>query len=425
MSQIYSFGLYFWYMWANIFMLAQPLVLILVLNHTVGTQFSGLFGFWYAVSAPIYALLSLNIRVFVAVDDLKGGSFIDVIAQRIYMFLGILLALLLVLYFRQHSSGETLWEAIGIIISISLLRFSEGLSDASMGYFMRVNRARDVCIAFGCRFLFGMIVFTTLILSGQSLSISLGILAIVSIFIFYLLDFVKLREAIPSFNFYSIKKSLFSLAPVKLMVGFIPAALVNLANVFDTNVPRYTIEKYVGLNGFAAFLTVSFVLAAISNMVVPFFTMGVSTLGRALKDRTLSGKKLVNKVAFSNVMVGVIIGVILLIILLMTPIHWISLITGIKSEDLSQVIIPLGIWAALSIVSSGIGYTLTALGVLSKQTLMLTLKILLFLILIFCEILSKDSHGIACASASAQAFATLYGLLLLVSRLHKINRSYS
>jgi O-antigen/teichoic acid export membrane protein len=416
-KRIYSFANYFWYAAGTGLMLLAPLAITVILNRIGSPEDVGAYSFAYAVTAPMQAFFGIHARTFIAMDRLYGHEPVDVAAQRFHMMAGLFLGAGIVAMFRGFDAQE-----VAVLASMCLVRTAEGLAEVSAGVMQRQHRPEIIAAAYGVRAIATIAVFAWLYSAGWKLAPALTVMAATRLAIFVLLDQPILKMIGAPMPVSAIVRSLRSRRPLRLFRHLMPAALLILLSVVETNLPRYVVEGATGLVVLGIFTSLTFILYAVTNIIVPVYQMTIAPLGQWAARADAEAARHATHVVFVNVMISAVTGTALVV-----GAHFVGTriaVWGLGPHYAGQgpLLIALSVCAAIGLLRSCLGFVLTGLDAITALSLMSVANMALFGVLVYAGSGGTGVVGIAWDWAIASAVTATAGLLIAAGRLVRLHR---
>jgi len=306
----------------------------------VGTFVLGL-----AIVAPIIAFAELQLRGVQASDAQDKHSFGEYIGLRLIslIFVLVISTMIAFLFYRE-------WAVIAVIILTAVSKCIESTSDIVYGRFQKNMRMDKMGRSFIYKGLLSLILVVAVVWLTHSVVWALAVMAVswlVILFCYDLPQAATFGQIAPHFN----KHSLWILAKTAAPLGFV-MALVS----FQSSVPRYFVERYLGKAELGYFGAVSYVVVAGSTFVmalgqsaVPRFAKYYVTDRKAFKVLFVKMLAIVLAMGISMVILGTVFG------------KWFLRI--VYTEEYAQnhiVFIWLLVTCTVTFVNSIFGYAVTA-----------------------------------------------------------------
>jgi len=416
-KRIYSFSNYFWYAAGTGLMLLTPLAVTIVLNRTGSPEDVGLYALAYAVTAPMQAFLGMHARTFIAIDRLYGHNAVDVAAQRLHMAVGLLLGTGLVAATRGFA-----WQEVAVLAVMCLVRTADSLAEVSAGVMQHRHRPDLIALAYGVRAVTAIGIFAWIYREGAGLAVALAAMAAASLTVFILLDRPALARLGAPLTWSRVLESAASRRPFRLFWRLLPAALVLLLSVVETNLPRYTVEGVVGLVELGIFTSLSFVLYAGTNLIVPVYQMTIAPLGQWAARGDAIGARHATHIVVVNLLITATTGAALVLAVALVGTRVMVWALGPHYADQGPLLMALGSAAAVGMIRSCLGFVLTGLDAIRALSAMSIGNMVLFGIVVYAGSGGEDVVGIAWAWTMASGTTAIMGLLVAAGRLLRLWR---
>jgi O-antigen/teichoic acid export membrane protein len=416
-KRIYSFANYSWYAAGIGFMLVAPLAVTIVLNRAGSPEEVGLYSLAYAVTAPMQAFLGMHARTFIAMDRLYGYRPADVAAQRLHMMIGLFLGAGIVVAARGFAEQE-----VAVLAALCLVRTAEGLAEITAGVMQREHRPDLIAVAYGVRAVVAIGIFASLYGAGFGLPISLAGMATASLIAFALLDRRLLNGIDASLPWSGVVESVRSPRPFRLFRHLLPAALLILLSVVETNTPRYVVESATGLINLGIYTSLTFVLYAATNLIVPIYQMTIAPLGQWAARTGSVAARHATRIVIVNVLIAAAAGVALVVAVRLCGTELAVWGLGPHYAGQGALLIALGVSAAVGMLRSCFGFVLTGLDAIRTLSMMSVGNMALFGMLVFAGAGGEGVVGIAWDWAMASGTIVAVESLIAAWRLLQLWR---
>ena len=315
---------------------------------TVGQYALGL-----AITAPIFMLFNLQLRAVQATDAKDTYEFGHYFGLRLITSL-IAIVFVSIILFIGHYDVQTSW----IIFLIALSKGIESISDIVFGLLQKHERMDRIALS---QILKGplSLVFLAIILwlTGSLISAIIGLI-VTWLCLLVLYDFTNARSfsrVIPQID----RRRLWELVKLSFPLGIV-MMLVSL----NPNIPRYFIEGYLGAEQLGYFAAITYIMVA-GNTVVN--ALGQSASPRLAKLYANQQMDKYKKLLLRLVAVGLCLGIIGIITVIFVGEHILCILYSKEYADYNHIFIIVMVSAAISFVSSFLGYSMTAARVFKIQ----------------------------------------------------------
>ena len=417
-KRIYSFANYFWFAAGTGLMLLTPLAITVVLNRTGSSQDLGLYAFAYAVTAPMQAFLGIQARTFIAIDRLYGHDAVDMAAQRFHMAAGLFLGVGLIAVLRGFQ-----WHEVAVFAAMCMIRTAEGFAEVSAGMLQRRNRPDLIALTQGARAVAAIAIFAWLYYLGFGLPVALAAMAAVSLVVFIFVDRSLLGYIGTPLRWSEMAKSVGSRRPFRLIRHLLPAGLVVLLSVAETNLPRYMVEGRIGLVELGMFASLGFALSVATNLIHPVYQMTITPLGRWAAQGGSKAARQAARIVVLNLMISAVAGLALVagVIAIGTD----AMVWGFGPQYALQdaLLMALTVGAAAGLLRSCLGFVLTALDVIRAQSVMIFGNMVMFVGLVVFGGGGEGLVEIAWTWAMASGATAIVALGLAIDRLLRLSRT--
>ncbi len=251
-----------WSLVGNVFFTICQFGAVVLLARMGSVEVLGRFALALALTAPVFFLASLNLRIIQATDVREQFRFTDYVALRLLATAAAFVAVVLLAIVPLESAG-----ASATIVLVGLAKAFEGVSDVYYGRHQRLERMDRVAWSLMLRGAAGLLgIAVGLKIAGTSSAAAAGMAtAWCAIVLFYDVKMDRLREfagdAAATIGRSNASRIL-ALARLSLPLGVV-LMLVSL----QANIPRYVLEAHGGSKALGVFAALSSFLAVGSVLV--------------------------------------------------------------------------------------------------------------------------------------------------------------
>jgi O-antigen/teichoic acid export membrane protein len=310
----------------------------------------GQFAFALAVCAPVFMLTNLQLRGVQSTDALSEYSFSDYITLRL---IGSTVAVLVVA--ATCPFLNTTYAATCVVLLVALFKSLESLSDVIAGLMQKFEMLDSAAIALLLRGSASIAVFGITFTIWRNLPMALISWISTATLVIIVYDFRVARRLAAfeggmrlCFN----HKTLRTLAITSLPLGFVSAV-----SSFNTNIPRYTIERVLSVSDLGIFASIAYPVTAATIIANSLGQSALARLSRLfVEHRFKEFECLVLKlVAFGAGLAGIAVVVVLscgnrLLTLMYTP----------EYAKQGNLFVILALTAGLNAIACFLSYALTA-----------------------------------------------------------------
>ncbi|MEN6521637.1 MAG: oligosaccharide flippase family protein [Armatimonadota bacterium] len=246
-----------WTFAGNVVYAASQWAMLMLIAKFGNPKMVGQFSLGLALTAPIFMFTNLQLRSIQATDARGNYSFNIYLGLRLLMSC---LALILVIGITLVSSYHL--DVMLVVVTIGAAKFVESISDIFQGLFQLHERMNLIAIAqmikgpLSVVFLACGIYYTKSILFG-----SLGLLlAWLSVLVFYELRVSRIIKK--QVNITSICPLWIPTKLTQLAVIALPLGIVTMLVSLNANIPRYTIERFMGQRELGIYAAMAYSMVA-------------------------------------------------------------------------------------------------------------------------------------------------------------------
>lgn len=357
--------------------------MLVVLAKLGSAEIVGQFTLALAVIAPVIMITNMQLRGVQATDAKNKYLLSDYMAVRLFSSIVAVCIIVLILHFGHFD------KAVFLVIYILLLaKFMESFSDVFYGFFQQHEKMSLIAKSMIIKGIFSVLVMAVVFYFSSSLPWALfGILCSWTLgLVFYdwrmsryLLNVTGCSDggSLITMLFLSLlrrRRVLFRIIALAFPLGVVMGVIS-----LNSNIPRYAIEKYLGIRDLGIFAALSYAVIAVSMFMQALGQTVTPRMARYFSDHDmLSFQKLLRKMVSVNFAIG-LLGVLVILfygeevlLFIYTP----------EYAVFSNLFTVLMISATLSGVASALGYAMTA----ARQ---FNVQIPLFLVVLMSTFLSS------------------------------------
>lgn len=271
---------------------------VLVLIAKCGTaEMVGKFTLSIAIATPVFMMTNLGLRPIYVTDSIRKYEPSEYLSLRIGSSTFGLLVLLIVTLFGGYDNSVAL-----VLISVTIYKFSESISNLLHGAFQKNERMDLICKSLISRGILSLLCLYVLLKVYDSIVVATFGMAIAGFSVMVSFDLVLFTKIeIKEINwrtFFNYRNSM-DLIKTSYMVGFV-ALLVSLRS----SIPKYFIEHEKGLETLGYFSALAYVVTACTMLSE---ALGQTVVSRLSKYYVESPKNFI-KLANRSIYIGCVIG---------------------------------------------------------------------------------------------------------------------
>lgn len=280
-----------------IYALSQWLLIVILAK--LGTpEIVGQFSLGLAITAPIILFSNMQMRNLIATDSTNEYEFSEYLGTRMLL----LLFGLFVVFFVAISGPYTLTVSL-VIILVGLSKVVESLSELTHGYFQKIERMDYAGRSLIIKALSSVIAFSLVFYLTNNLNYALIGLIITWILRLFLYDFKNTKKYVSILPKINNTK--------KLIIFSIPLGFVSILNSLNTNIPRYFLEYFGGLEELGYFSAIAYLLVAGNLLIRPLSIVAAPRLANSFqKNNYIRYLKILGTLLVSALLAGIIILII-------------------------------------------------------------------------------------------------------------------
>jgi O-antigen/teichoic acid export membrane protein len=319
----------------------------------------GQFALGLAVTAPVFMLTGLNLRVVLATDARGEYRLGHYLAPRL---LGTAVGLILIasFVFLSHIHRDT---AV-VVVLVGVAKAVETLSDIIYGFWQKHERFDKIAVALACRGIGSVVAMAAVLYFTGNIAFAT---AVITLYWFAWLATYERKGAenlLASVSPQEFLRADWDIAKCRgLIVLSLPLGITMILLSLNTNIPRYFVEHYWGESALGYFAAMAYAFVA-GNTVMA--AMGQSAMPRLARyfdsDRSAFVRLLKNMV-----LLGAVLGILGVGVALFFGPTFLRLVYRADYAQYAAVFTWLMAAAAFAYVSSMLGYGMTAARIFGPQ----------------------------------------------------------
>lgn len=280
-----------------IYALSQWL-LIVILAKLGSAEIVGQFSLGLAITAPIILFSNMQLRNIIATDSTNEYQFSEYLGTRIIL---LMIGLFVIVLFVSIGAYNLTVSSVIILVGIS--KVFESLSDLTHGYFQKIERMDYAGKSLIYKAFSSIIAFSLIFYFTKKLNyalIGLIIAWVLRLFLYDLKYTKKYVSIIPQISNFK-----------KIVVFSLPLGLFSILNSVNTNIPRYFLEGFIGLEELGYFSAISYILVVGNLLIRPLSLVAAPRLAKSFQENKLRKYlKILGILMLSGIFIGVIVLVI-------------------------------------------------------------------------------------------------------------------
>lgn len=344
-----------WTLAGNIIYAGCQWAMLVVLARLGRTEMVGQFALGLAITAPVLMCANLNLRAVQATDARREYEFSDYLSLRILTTALALPVIAGITFFSGYRD-----TTLAVILLLGLSKCLEALSDIFYGFLQQNERMRPIAISMMLKGVLSLTALAAILFLTGSLTWAVAALCIVWALILALYDApqsFQLRnwstpEKVP-------RRKSFILPQVAARLAWLaaPMGVVMFLISLNGNIPRYFIERQIGLHELGIFAAITYLMTAGGTVV--------GALGQSATPRlsTLYAKG--ERAAFSALLlklaaISTVIGIAGLLVAALFGRPLLGLLYGAEYSAHTLLFVVMMAVAWLSYLGSLLGYGMSA-----------------------------------------------------------------
>lgn len=360
-----------------------------------------------ALSAPIMLLMNFQLRSIQITDVDNKYRFSDFFIFRVITSI-IAVSLIILLSFVIGYE----YFIIEIIFLVSVTKFIESISDVTFGLFQKNERMDYVSISRILKGISSVLSFGIGMILTRNLALSILLTIISWLIILIIYDFKKVRV----FSEITLTTSVPKL--INIFKIALPLGIVSMLLSLNTNIPRYGVEGYLGMEKLGYFSAISYLYIA-GNTVIN--ALGQSAAPRLSKYFASNNITAFKKLLFKMNIIGLILGVLSVIFVMIFGRLFLTIVYGTSYADYNLELIYIMIAASINYLASFYGVALTATKTFKIQPFIGLTMVIGNVLLVITFIPKLGVTGAAISIVGTALIQYLLNLLILHLKLSKKN----
>ena len=387
--------------------------MLVVLAKLGSPEMVGQFTLGLAVTAPIVMLTNLQLDIVQATDAKKQYAFSDYLGLRLIGTTIALVAIAMVTLWTGYSLQTSL-----VILLVGLAKAFESVSDIFHGLIQQHERMDRIAISLMIKgplslLLLGLGVF----LSGN---VVWGVAGLVFAWAVVLVG-CDMRNGTLILN--RVPKIRLHWKTVKQLVWLcLPLGLVKMLLSLNTNIPRYFIEEYLGERQLGIFAALSYLMVA-GNMVI--LALGESASPRLAKYYAAQNITAFRGLLLKLVGLAALIGGAAIVIAQLAGKEVLTLLYRPEYGSHKDLFVLLMVAAAISYMSSFLGYGMTAARYFHVQTPLFVIVTAISAVVCLWLLPTQGLIGAAKALIFAAVVQAVFSLGVIIHAIYKLKTTES
>lgn len=271
-----------WSLGGNLTYALSQWLIITVIARFGSTEDLGIYSLGLAITAPIVLFFSFQLRTILATDSEDEYKFPQYLGSRIvHLTLSFIMIVPIAILYDNDK------KTIIVILLMGLVKYIEALSDICMGYFQKNGRVDLIGKSQFYRGITTAFIVSILYISTQNIVLSIIGLLFVMLLRFILYDIRKLKP-------YTKVVPVFESSWHKLMKMAFPLGVASLISSLNTNIPRYFLDYFWGVEEVGIFSALYYVLIAGNMFLTPISLLAAPRIANAYNKATINSFVKVN-----------------------------------------------------------------------------------------------------------------------------------
>lgn len=388
-------GNFSWAFFGNAIFSASQWLLLVILAKIGSPNMVGLYTLGLAITSPIIIFSQMQLRQ-VQVSDAK-----DEYDLKTYLYTRLLtnLVALLIIFFVTNISGYDS-STVSVIILIGILKTVEGISDIYYGHYQKNERMDIISKSRITKGLLNNFSFIVLLYLSNSLVLSIITMILFNLIVLLVYD-RRFVEKVGS----SIKSNQYKIIYFKQLIRMsLPLGIVLMMTSLLSNIPRYFIEAFYGLESLGFYASVAYLMVIGTTFIT---ALGQVAAPRLAKYYAQSKLKEFMSLAWKFNFIGLILGILGIIAAIFLGEIILKYAYTEEYMKYNNIFIILMIAATINYAGSIWGYCLTAARRFKIQPI---LGIIWLATALFSSYLLIPEHGLI-GAAYAQVLTSIIQLL--------------
>jgi O-antigen/teichoic acid export membrane protein len=290
-----------WSLGGNLIYALSQWLIVTVIARFGSAEDLGVYSLGLAITAPIVLFFNFQLRTILATDRKNEYNFPQYLGGRIiHLSISFIIVMPVAILYSDDK------KTIIVIILMGLVKYFEALSDICMGYFQKKGKVDIIGKSQFYRGIITAVIVSLLYITTQNIILStLGLLFVMVL----RLMFYDIRHLKP----YTKVTPVFGISWFNLVKMAFPLGMASLISSLNTNIPRYFLDYFWGVEEVGIFSALYYVLIAGNMFLTPISLLAAPKIANAYNKEKINGFVKVN--IQLSVIVSVIFSIFILIII--------------------------------------------------------------------------------------------------------------
>lgn len=397
-----------WTFVGNVVYAACQWLMLMIMAKFGNANMVGQFSLGLAITAPVFMFTNLQLQGILATDRSNTYSFSCYLGLRICTIIIALVTISLIVIMGDYPIKTRL-----VILLVGISKAAESISEVIYGLLQKNERMDRISISLMIKGIFSVVLLSILLLTTDSIVISVLGFAISSLLVLLIFDINNARR-------YEILRPIVNFTQLFPLVRLsLPMGIVMLLISLNSNIPRYFIEHYLGTEKLGYFSAMAYIMVA-GNTVVS--ALGQSASPRLSKYYASGNKLNFLKLLLKLLAIGICLGVSGVIIVLILGEKILTLIYHSDYANYTSIFVLVMINAGINYISSFLGYSMTAARLFKIQPLIFSFVTMVSTILCAILIPFKGLQGAVYAMIIASLVQLVGSALINIYAIKKIKK---
>jgi O-antigen/teichoic acid export membrane protein len=335
-----------WNFLGNIVFSFGQWAVLAILTKLVVVEEVGNYSYAVAFTAPFVLFFQMQMRSLQITDTNDEYTFNDYLGFRI---ISSLISLIFIVFISLMFGNDM--RLTILIASVTLFKLSDSMSDIFYGLFQKHEYMKHIAISMIIKATITVLFFFITLRLTHNIILSVLFVTFLKTIIIIIYDLHKASNYIKIYPLFDNN------VLIRLLKASFPLGLMSLLMSLDSNIPKYVIEHFEGVESLGYFSVLSYINMAGGQMIT---SISQASTPRLAILYTYENKKMFIRMLLKLTMIGFAIGVFSLLFVLLFGEEFISILYSKEYTKHMNVFIVIMIAGAINYTASFLGNGMTA-----------------------------------------------------------------
>lgn len=388
-----------WSIGGNLVYALSQWLIITVIARFGSTEDLGIYSIGLAITAPIVLFFKFQLRTIIATDSNDEYKFSQYLGSRIvHLTIGFIIIIPIAVIYAIDN------KTILVILLMGIYKSFEALSEICLGYLQKVGRVELIGKSQFYKGITIAITVSFIYILTQNLIISIITLIIVMFLRLILYDIKNVKT-------FTNVMPVFESTWYKLLKMAFPLGIASLITSLNTNIPRYFLDYYWGVEEVGIFSALYYVLVAGNMLITPISLLAAPRIANAFNNASI---KSFVKVNFQLSAIVTLIFFVFIIVIITQGQHILTILYGKEYAIHQESFTILSLSLFFGFLTTFFSLSAVAARVLKVQPIINLLVMIITILASYYYIKSNGIIGTSYSVLISRAFQMFLSLGLLV-----------